>query len=358
MATSAAALYVTCSTGDKYHDSLAEGYRNSVVQEHLRARNLYNSFVPVMSLEKPEAFGPFATKAKDIFVEENLKYLQFSGFTERAAKILEELNVFIEGVKKRGKELQEQTATDKPTLYALQVERYEMLFKHHKVYGVAYQRVCELGRMLDKSIERCQPTIRLPAEEKAFREQAPECHGEMKKAEEACKAYLAELVADRKAVTDLRDKLLAKLTENTGSGYMWAIQRVSMIVDNGGSPLNSASRFNNKLFNPVIPPFTDKYPEQPKPITPGEVPPSSPGTGILGALFRSGSRSNSPAPGASAPGSLGGSALGGSTSGSASALAALSASLPPPASLPVPAPAQEVLPGAGDGTNLLATSAV
>ena len=347
MATSpAAALYVTCSTGDKYHDSLAEGYRNSVVQEHLRARNLFNGFVPVLKLEKPEAFGSFSAKAQDTLVAENLKYLQLPDFTQRATKILEELNAFIDGVKKRGKELQEQTATDKPTLYGLQVERYEMLFKHHKVYVVAYQRVCELARLLDKSIERCQPPVRTLVEEKAFREQAPESHGEMLKAEETCKTYLADLVGDRKTVIDLRDKLLAKLTENSGMGYMWAIQRMSMIVDNNGSPLSVGSRLNNKLFNPAIPALPEKYPEQPKPITPGEAPTASPSGGLLSTLFRSGSRSSSPAPG-SAPGSLGGSALGGSAPASATNLAALSASVPPQS-----AAGQEVLPGQQEGGNL------
>jgi hypothetical protein len=331
----AATLSATSTTSSvKYQEPLAEAYHNSIVQEHLRATMIFNNFIPVLKLneerERTESFGPYTTKAKEMLATLELQYLGLKGgFAERSEALLKDLDSFSAGVKERGNHLQNGTATDKPDPFQLQLERYEMLFKHHKVFVVAFHRVRELALQLDMSVTRCKGYIRAPAEEKAFLEQAPECHSEMKKAEEACKTYLAQLIEAHKAAVDLREKLAAKLfNDNTGTGYKWCIQRVHMIVENGGNPLPSGSRLVNKLTSPIIPPFPDKYPEQPKPVTPGEVPSTPPSGGLFATLLGRGSRPNSPAPGAATP------------------PAVLSASLPPPA------PTQEVQ----GGTNPLVTS--
>ncbi len=289
----------TGTSGTTYKDPLAEGYFNSLVQENLRATSMYNNFQPVWcptEKQLEESYGAFSTRAKAILSNANLIYTSVASFTERAAKLMDELKEFEEANKKTGKELQEKTASEKP-LYTLQCESYEMLFKHYKIYVAAYARVGVLADLLNKSIEKCKPLARSVVEDKTFREHAPDCHSEILKVEETCKAYLDEMIANHKAVVDFKDKLYKKLNDNSGIGYLWSIQRVCQIVENGGEPLSMIKRGVNKTKYPSIPLFPEKYPEETKPITPGEVPTGgSGGSGILRSVWNWGSRSNSPAP--------------------------------------------------------------
>lgn len=227
-----------------FADRFVDAYYSSLEEEVNQATRIFENFTP-SGTNKPE-------------------YLELSVFYAKACKIITGLHDFEERVRSRGNQLQAGVAEPLPNrnVINLDVELYDILYEHHKEFEAGYQKVRQLIFVLSKILQRCEPINRGAAEEKAFCEQAPDLHGEMKKAEEAfARTYLHRLKDMHKQAVELRDKLSAKLNDNSVQGYRWKIQRFSQIVANWGMPLGYAARAYNNIAYPVIPPLPEKRPE-------------------------------------------------------------------------------------------------
>ena len=151
------------------------------------------------------------------------------------------------------------------------VREQKSFLAQYEGFKSTYAKTLIVIENIKKTIVFLTPVPKTWAEERTFELNAPQLYVQSKESERICLEHIATLTQHEVEFTDSKDKLYALINNTT---VTWSLQRFCGIVDNGGKPLSTFTRFANYIspyiFTPAFPKASDINVPTPPPSEPDE----------------------------------------------------------------------------------------